>query len=105
MNKIRVPGNQNEGADVGIGVGALDAIGGHLDVDAVLHPGGSKRGGAGPAVVKACGHIYGFDTGGIEGRGIVDELAGAPEFGGPGDPVCVGFGHHHPAVVRYFFLQ
>ena len=106
VQEVRVPRHQHEGAYVGVRVSALDAIGGHLDVDAVLDAVGAHPVGAGG---MGGGHAGwdkdGLDACRIEGGRVVDELAGPAELGRPGHPVGVGLGDHHPALVGYLLLQ
>ena len=102
VDEIRVARHQNVGADVGVGVGDLDAVSGHFDVDAVFHPGGASRVAAQSQTGR---HVDGLDTRSVEGRGVVDELTRAPQFGGASYPVGVGFGYNHAAVVGNLFLQ
>ena len=106
MDKVRVSGNQHEGANVGVGVGYLDTVGGHLDVNAVLDASRAHAVGIGRVGRRSSrGHEYGLDAGGVEGGRVVQELAGAPEFRSPGNPVRVGFGNHHASVVGDFFFK
>ena len=41
MDEVGVARNQHVGADIGVGMGTLYAVGGHLDVDTVLYAGGA----------------------------------------------------------------
>ena len=100
MEEVGIAGHQHESADVGVGMGAFDTVGGHFDVDAVLDPVGAHPvGGGGGGGRDAGRHENGFDAGGVERWGVVDELAGAAQLGGAGDPVGVGFSHHHAALL------
>ena len=100
MEEVGIAGHQHESADVGVGMGAFDTVGGHFDVDAVLDAVGAHPvGGGGGGGRDAGRHENGFDAGGVERGGVVDELAGAAQLGGAGDPVGVGFGHHHAALL------
>ena len=85
---------------------AFDAVGRHLDVDAILDPGGPAGGGCrGPRQKQPRGDIDGLDARGVEGGRVVDELAGTAKLRCPGHPVGVGLGHHHPAMVGNLFFQ
>jgi hypothetical protein len=76
VNEIRIAGYQNVSANVGIRVGAFNAISGHLYVYAVFDP-GHPRGLRGSAAVRQSGrNVDWLDTGGIEGWGIINELTG-----------------------------
>ena len=104
MDEVGVAGNQHIGADVGVSVGALDAVGGHLDIHAVFHPKGA--GVAGQAADRqAGGNIDRLDAGGVESRRIVDELAGSAQFRRAGDPVGVSLGDHDPAVMGNLLFE
>ena len=105
VDEVGVPGDQDVCADVGVGVSALNAIGGHLDVDAVLNTGGpvGVRGRSGQW--KAGWDINRIDPGGVKGRRVEDELARSPQFGRPGHPISVGFGDYDASVVGYLLLE
>ena len=106
MQEVRVARHQHEGTDVGVRMGALDAVSSHLDVDAVLDAVGAHPIGAGSLGRGNPGwNKYRLDTCSIEGGWIVDELAGAPKFRCPGNPVGVRLGNHHPALVGDLLFQ
>ena len=72
MDEVGVAGNKHEGADVGVGVGAFDAVCRHFDVDAVLDPSGADavvETGAGRR--RPGGHENGFDASRVEGGRVV----------------------------------
>ena len=106
MDEIGIAGDQHVGTDVGVRMGDLDAVGGHLDIDAVLDAAGTHAVGVGGAGRwEPGGHEHRFDAGGVEGGRVVEKLAGAPKFGGPGNPVRVSLGNHYASVVGDFFFQ
>ena len=104
VDEVGIARYQHEGVDVGEIVGGVDAVGGHLDVDAVFDGDGAS-GAVGTAGRQAGGHVHRLDAGGVERRGVLDELAGALEFGRASYPVRVSFAYYHPAVVGDFFLE
>jgi hypothetical protein len=85
-------------------MGALDTVGGHLDIDAVLDPQGALR-IRGAAVGQSGRDVNRLNACRIERRRVIDELTGSSQFWRAGHPVGVGFGYHHPALVGYFFFQ
>ena len=106
MEEVGVAGHQHEGGDVGVGVGALDAVGGHFDIDAVLHTVGAHPVGGGSLGGRdACGNEHRLYACGVEGGRIVEELAGAAELGSPRHPVSIGFGDDHSAQVGDFLFE
>ena len=106
VQEVGIPGHEHEGADVGVGMGALNAVGGHLDVDAVLDAVSAHSvGGRGLRGRDASGDEDGLDTGGVEGRRVVVELAGATQLGGSGDPIGVGLGYNDASLVGDFFPE
>ena len=104
MDEVGIAGDEDEGVDVGEVVGGVNAVGGHFDINAVFDADGAT-GLIGAAQGQAGGDIDRLNAGGVQGRGVVDELAGALEFGGAGHPVGVSFADHHPAVVGNFLFQ
>ena len=76
VDEIRVAGYQHISTDVGIGMGALDAVRRHLHVHAVLNPRGPGVHGGRSSQRESGGHVHRFDAGGVEGGRIDDKLAG-----------------------------
>ena len=103
VDEVRVSGDQYVSADIGVGMGAFDAVRRHFDVDAVLDTGSAPGGGS--RIRQPSGHVHGIDAGGIQGRRVVDKLARPAQFRGPGYPVGVGFSDYDTTVVGDFFFQ
>ena len=104
MDEVGIAGHQHIGADVGVRVGALDTVGGHLDIHAVFHPEGA--GVAGQAADRQPRRdIHRLDAGGVEGRRVIDELTGPAQLRRPGYPVGISLGHYHPAVMGNFLFE
>jgi hypothetical protein len=76
VDEVGIARYQDICANVGIRVGALDAISGHFYVYAVLDPSSSVRLGRSATLGQSGGYVDRFNTCGIEGGGIVNELTG-----------------------------
>ena len=82
----------------------FNAVRRHLHVNAVLDRDG-PTGTVGSPRRQTGGNVNRFNPGGVQGRWVLNELAGAFEFGRSRHPISVGFSDNYPAVVGNFFLQ
>ena len=104
MDEVGIAGDEDKGVDVREVVGRVNAVGGHLHIDAVFDADGAA------GVVRtphrqARGNVHRLDAGGVERGRVVDELTGALELGGAANPVGVGFANHDAAVVGDLFFE
>ena len=104
VNEVGVAGHQDEGRDVGEVVRRVDAVGGHLHVNAVLD-GDGAAGVMRPAGRQSRRDVHRLDAGRVQRRGVLDKLAGPLELGSAGYPIGIRFPHHHPAVIGNFLFQ
>ena len=104
MDEVGIPRNQHEGVDVGEIVGRVDAVGGHFHINAVFHADGAT-GLVGTPQGQTRWDVHRLNAGGVQGRGVVDKLAGAFQLRGARNPVGVRFADHHAPVVGNLLLQ
>ena len=82
----------------------VDAVCGHLHVNAVFDADGATR-LVRPTQGQPGRHVNRLDAGCVQRRRVVDELAGPFQLGGAGDPVGVGFADDNAAVVGNLLFQ
>ena len=104
MDEIGVPRYEDESVYVGEVMRGVDAVCGHLHVNAVFDADGTTR-LVGSTQGQSRGYVNGLNAGRVQRRRVMDKLAGPFQLRSAGYPVGVGFADDNAAVVGNLFLQ